>query len=99
MLLKSESSVQKEMDLRKFIFRMRLSMNAILALLTGPQTFLIDRMSRMVVRESSNSEETSDYEALDDVQRDQLGHRIEQMAKSNKIVDKRLMDLYIVNHA
>ena len=74
-------------------------MNAILILLNGPQTFLIDKMSRMIVRESSNFEETSDDEELDDVQRDKLGNRIEQMAKSNNTVEKRLMDLYIVNHA
>ena len=74
-------------------------MNAILILLNGPQTFLIDKMSRMIVRESSNFEETSDDEELDDVQRDKLGNRIEQMAKSSNTVDKRLMDLYIVNHA
>ena len=76
MLHKSESSLAKEMDLRKFVLRMRISMNAILSLLTGPQSYLIDKTSRMVVRESSNFEETSSDEELDDVMRDKIGNRI-----------------------
>ena len=74
-------------------------MNAILGLLTGPQSFLIDKVSRMVVRESSNFEDTSSDEQLDDVFTEKLGNRIEQMTKSSNTVDKRLMNLYVVNQA
>ena len=65
------------MDLRKFILRMRISMNAILGLLTGPQSHFIDKTSNMIVRESSNFEETSSDEQLDDVMRETLGNKIQ----------------------
>ena len=99
MLNKSEASLTKEMDLRKFILRMRLSINAILGLLSGPQSFLIDKVSHMVIRESSNFEETSSDEEMSEIDKETLGNRIEQMTKSTNIVDKRLMDLYILNQA
>ena len=73
----SESRLQKEMDLRKFVLRQRITMNALLGLLTGPQSHFIDKTSSMVVRESSNFEETSEDEQLDDVTRETLGNRIE----------------------
>ena len=58
---------------------------------------MIDKTSRMVIRESSNFEETSSDEELDDVMRGKIGNRIEQMTKSTNVVDKRLMDLYVLN--
>lgn len=45
MLLKSQSSLNKELDLRKFIYRQRVTMMALLGLLSGGQSFLIDKMS------------------------------------------------------
>ena len=77
MLNKSEASLTKEMDLRKFILRMRLSINAILGLLSGPQSFLIDKVSHMVIRESSNFEETSSDEEMSEIDKETLGNRIE----------------------
>ena len=38
------------MDLQKFIIRQRLQTTAILALLKGRQTFIVDRMSQLVVQ-------------------------------------------------
>ena len=58
---------------------------------------MIDKTSRMVIRESSNFEETSSDEELDDEMRGKIGNRIEQMTKSTNVVDKRLMDLYVIN--
>ena len=58
---------------------------------------MIDKTSRMVIRESSNFEETSSDEELDDVMRGKIGNKIEQMTKSTNVVDKRLMDLYVLN--
>ena len=58
---------------------------------------MIEKTSRMVIRESSNFEETSSDEELDDVMRGKIGNRIEQMTKSTNVVDKRLMDLYVIN--
>ena len=52
-------------------------MNAILGLLTGPQSHFIDKTSNMIVRESSNFEETSSDEQLDDVMRETLGNKIQ----------------------
>ena len=58
-LLQVQSKLDKEMDLKKFITRQRLQTTAVLALLTGKQSFFIDKLSQMVIRESSDSQETS----------------------------------------
>ena len=45
LLLKSRSALTKELDLKKFIIRQRLQTTAILGLLTGQQSFFVDKMS------------------------------------------------------
>ena len=85
-LIQAESKLDKEMDLQKFITRQRLQTVAVLALLSGKQSFFIDKMSQMLIRESSNFEETSDDEELSDWGMDD--HRyIEKLAKSKEKVD------------
>ena len=74
MMLKSESSLAKELDLRKFIYRQRLQTTAILGLLSGGQSFFVDKMSQLVIRESSNLEETSSDSELSDWQRDNMDY-------------------------
>ena len=84
----AQSKLDKEMDLKRFITRQRLQTTAVLALLTGKQSFFIDKMSQMLIRESSDSEETSHEEE------DQYGwgkedssRCAEKLAKSKERVD------------
>ena len=63
---KATSKLDKELDLRKFIYRQRLQTTAILGLLNGRQSFFVDKMSQMVIRESSNLDETSTDGELSD---------------------------------
>ena len=56
----------KEMDLKKFIVRQRLQTTALLGLLSGRQSFFVDKMSQMIIRESSNFEDTSSDQDLSD---------------------------------
>ena len=41
------------MDFHKFLFRQRLTTTAVLALLKSSQTFIVDKMSELVLQESS----------------------------------------------
>ena len=87
------------MDLRKFIFRQRLTANVMLGLLTGRQSFFVDKMSQLVIRESdSESEMTSSDNELSDWKEDNMRY-VEKMATSTSQVDKRLMKLYIYRKA
>jgi len=95
--MKSESSLQKELDLKKFIMRQRLQTNAILSLLTGRQSFFVDRMSQMVVRESSNFEWTSSDAELSDKNRDsKINDHTRRMTNSTNAVDKRLLNMFVM---
>jgi len=60
MLNKAETSIWKELDLQKFIKRQRVTMYAALALLSGRQQFIVDKMSNMLIRESSDLDESTD---------------------------------------
>ena len=55
-------------------------------------------MSQMVLRESSNFEETSDDEELSDWGLDDLRFA-NKLAKSKETVDKRLVDIYMLKKA
>ena len=53
------------MDLQKFLFRQRLQTTAILAILKGRQLAIVDKMSELVLQDSSDlcqSETSSDDE-------------------------------------
>ena len=73
-------------------------MTAILGLLSGRQSYFVDKMSQLIIRESSNLEETSDDSDLSDWQRDDMTHMQEMFTSSNK-VDQRFIDLYKVRKA
>lgn len=51
-----------------------------------------------MIRESSNFEETSCDSELSDWQRDNMSH-VTRMARSEKKVDKRLINLYMLRKA
>ena len=85
-LFQAQSKLDKEMDLKKFITRQRLQTTAFLALLTGKQSFFIDKLSQMVIRESFDSQETSSDEELSDWGREDSRYA-QKLAKSKDIVD------------
>ena len=85
MILKSQSSLSKELDLRKFIYRQRLQTTAILGLLSGRQSFFVDKLSQLVIRESSNLDETSSDEELSDWQRDNMDYASVMIEGQNKV--------------
>ena len=58
----------------------------------------INKMSQMVIRESSDSEFTSTDEELDDTQHDEL-NQINKMLHSGSKVDRRLIELFKVRRA
>jgi len=90
--------MDKELDLRKFIHRQRVFTTAILGLLSGTQSQFVDKMSQLVIRESSNLEETSsDQELSDPLNQDET--YTAKMIKSEDKVDKRLVNLYKVRKA
>ena len=86
------------MDLKKFITRQRLQTTAVLTLLSGKQSFFIDKMSQMLIRESSCFEETSDDDELSDWGMDDHKY-IAKLASSEEKVDQRLIDLYMIRRA
>ena len=55
-------------------------------------------MSQLNIRESSNFEETSADSELSDWQKDNMDYA-EKMTASTKLVDKRLINLYIMMKA
>ena len=97
---KSNDRLMKEMDLKKFITRQRLATTALLGLLTGQQTFFIDKMSQLVIDEERclSDETTSDDDDLDEYQKD-CTQFAERMASSKNPVDKRFLRLYMLSKA
>ena len=69
-----------------------------LGLLSGRQSYLVDKMSQLIIRESSNFEETSCDSELSDWQRDNMQYA-RSMTHSTDKVDKRLISLYMMNKA
>ena len=88
----------KELDLRKFIYRQRLFVTSMIGLLSGRQSFFVDKMSQMMIRESSNLDETSSNGELSDWGKDDM-HYVKRMFESSNKVDQRLIDMYKVRKA
>lgn len=71
-----------------------------LAQMTGAQTFLIDKMSELVIRESSESSETSLDEEFDNI--DYLSVKVadlKKMTTSKNLTDRRLINSYLLHQA
>jgi len=60
MMGKAENNVDKELDIVKFIRRQRFSQFALLSLLSGRQTYIVDKISEMVIRESSDLDDATE---------------------------------------
>ena len=98
LIKKSQSSLGKELDLRKFIYRQRLFVTSMIGLLSGRQSFFVDKMSQMMIRESSNLDETSDDAELSDWGNDDM-HYVKRMFESSNKVDQRFIEMYKVRKA
>ena len=48
---KSRSRVSKELDFQKFILRQRVNTTAVLGLLSSRQSFFVDKMAQMVLKD------------------------------------------------
>ena len=53
-LKKSKKTMTKDMDLRKFLTRQRVTTTAILGLLSGRQSIFVDKMAQMIIREDDS---------------------------------------------
>ncbi len=54
----------KELDLQKFMHRQRLWTTSMLGLLNSRQSLFVNKMSQLIIRESSDSQNTSDDNEL-----------------------------------
>ena len=96
---KSQDVITKELDLRKFLTRQRVFTTAILGLLSGKQSFLVDKMSQMIIREDdTQTSGTSSEGELSDWQRDNMNYA-DKMATSKDPIDRRFINLYIYRKA
>ena len=98
LMMKSSSTIQKEMDLQKFIHRQRVTMASMMAALTGHQKSFIDKYSQLIIRESSDLCNTSSDAQLSDWQREDMRFT-KRMTLSQNLVDKRLVNLFKIRRA
>ena len=85
--------MDKEMDLQKFIIRQRLQTTAILALLKGRQTFIVDKMSQLVLHDSTDFEEqSSSNDDLNRITQQAFNNSYKRMVRSTDVTDRRLLD-------
>ena len=98
LLKRSETRMDAEMDLQKFLYRQRVAMTALIGLLNRRQAIFVDKFSQLVLRESSDAGRTSSDDELE-------GHRNEdiqfarRMQMSRDRGDKRLLKLYKLSKA
>ena len=71
LMMKSQSYLNKELDLQKFIYRQRVQTYALMGLLSGRQNVFVDKISNLVIRESSDMAETSSDAELSGEQNDE----------------------------
>ena len=70
-----------------------------LGLLSGKQSFFVDKMSQMIIREDDSDENlTSEDNELSDWRKDNMNYA-EKMAASKDQVDKRFINSYIFRKA
>lgn len=72
LIKKSQSRIAKEMDLQKFLQRQRVTMTAVIGLLSRRQSIFVDKFSQPLIRESSNSGETSIDDELSDWRKEDM---------------------------
>ena len=74
--------------MQKFLHRVRLQVTATLGLLSRQQSIFVDKMSQIVIHESTDFDKTStDEELREDMQNRDLDQAFRQMLKSKEKVD------------
>ena len=95
MLAKSEISMNKELDLVKFMRRMRLFTFATLALLNRRQQYIGDNLSTMLMRESSDFDDsTSDDGELNEENEPDIEEHSKKIFMSKDKVDQRFIKIF-----
>ena len=97
MLAKAEGDIAKELDLVKFLQRQRLTSFTALATLNSRQQYVADKMSTMLIRESSDLDEDTDedFELEMENQADVENHA-RTIFVSKSTIDRRIIDSYTV---
>ena len=100
LLRKSITQIDKELDLKKFLYRSRLNVASLLGLLTSKQSAFVDKMSQIVIRESSDFDETSEDDELESRQYEKdMNLFVQKMVRSKDVVDQRFVNMYRVRKA
>ena len=86
--------IDKELDLRNFINRIRLSTYSVLGLLTAKQRRFVDRSSQLVVHESSEVPNSSMEEGISKSSMLRLDLSIKSMLRNKNKTDQRFIDIY-----
>ena len=95
---KFEIKMEKELDLEKILHRLRLFVFATAGTLTKDQSIFSDRMSRIVIKESSdNRAESSDKEL--ERENDSIIGAARRLNLSSDKTDKRFFQLYKIYKA
>lgn len=98
MVKKAQSRITKEMDFQKFLHRQRILINSLLGLLKSRQGFFVDKQSKLIVRESTETEVTSQDDELNDIGPGSM-HFVSTMLNSSNTVDRRLVNLFKLSQA
>ena len=100
LLRKSLTQIDKELDLKKFLHRSRVTFASLLGLLTSKQSAFVDRMSRVAIRESTDLDATTDDDELESKQFEKdMNLFVQRMVKSTDHIDQRFINLYRVRKA
>ena len=90
---KANSRVDKELDLKKFLIRQRIALHGLQGLLVGSQQEFIDKISEIIIHESTMDEATSsDDEHLYQSKTNKLDY-LESMINSKSQINKRLLNV------
>ena len=102
LLEKAQERLDKELDLQKFLSRMRATMLATMGMLTPSQRLLVKEMKNIVINEdqSSSEQEPSSYdEERKPIERKFLQNAVKKVARSKKKTDMRFIDLFRTGQA
>lgn len=86
--------------MQKFIQRIRTQTLTSLGLLTKSQSIFVDKMSQIIINESTDSNTTSSDNELNEIKlRDDMNTHANKMIWSKAPSDKRFMNIYRVREA
>ena len=90
--------MDRELDLKRFLHRMRMNVTAILGLLTPNQRHFVRKISHVVMDEdySSPAEFSSEHVNGSPVTQQFVGHAVRKMVQSKDRTDRRFVNMYRV---